>query len=120
MPVVGVASKLRQPSVGSRPVHTALPIPNPGRTPAAKGHMPRAPELRGSESPMLSPCHLSLKADFQERRTQLGRSKETEESKICKVSVGRETRCHPGAPIPFGLSALWIPFYLLLGLCEIN
>ncbi|XP_012995630.2 neuron navigator 3 isoform X4 [Esox lucius] len=87
MPVVGVASKLRQPSVGSKPVHTALPIPNPGRTAAAKGHMARAPELRGSESPILSSCHLSLKAEYQERRSQqqLSRSKETEESRICKI-----------------------------------
>uniref|UniRef100_A0A8B9JKD4 Neuron navigator 3 n=1 Tax=Astyanax mexicanus TaxID=7994 RepID=A0A8B9JKD4_ASTMX len=30
MPVVGVASKLRPPLAGARPVHTALPIPNPG------------------------------------------------------------------------------------------
>lgn len=89
MPVVGVASKLRQPSVGSKPVHSALPIPNPGRTAATRGYMARTPELRGSDSPLLSSCQLSLKSEYQERRTQQkqqGRSKETEESKICKVS----------------------------------
>uniref|UniRef100_A0A8K9V4E1 Neuron navigator 3 n=1 Tax=Oncorhynchus mykiss TaxID=8022 RepID=A0A8K9V4E1_ONCMY len=88
MPVVGVASKLRQPSVGSKPVHSALPIPNPGRTAATRGYMARTPELRGSESPLLSSCQLSLKSEYQERRTQQkqqGRSKETEESKICKI-----------------------------------
>uniref|UniRef100_A0A8K9UGT9 Neuron navigator 3 n=1 Tax=Oncorhynchus mykiss TaxID=8022 RepID=A0A8K9UGT9_ONCMY len=88
MPVVGVASKLRQPSVGSKPVHSALPIPNPGRTAATRGYMARTPELRGSDSPLLSSCQLSLKSEYQERRTQQkqqGRSKETEESKICKI-----------------------------------
>ncbi|KAJ8245377.1 hypothetical protein GJAV_G00270100 [Gymnothorax javanicus] len=72
MPVVGVASKLRQPGGGSRPVHTALPIPNLGRT---------APPAVG---PASSPCQLSLKPGhrgYQERSPQ-GRSKETEDSKI--------------------------------------
>lgn len=91
MPVVGVASKLRQPAVGSKPIHTALPIPNPGRSSMAHG--PRNSDIRGSESSMLS-CQLSLKTDIMDRRTTvpapastLGRSsREAEESKICKVS----------------------------------
>lgn len=91
MPVVGVASKLRQPGVGSKPIHTALPIPNPGRSSMAHG--PRNSDIRGTESSMLS-CQLSLKTDIMDRRTTsvpapattLGRSsREAEESKICKI-----------------------------------
>ncbi|XP_062339736.1 neuron navigator 3 isoform X3 [Osmerus eperlanus] len=85
MPVVGVASKLRQPSGGSKPVHTALPIPNPGRGTATQGYMSRTQELRGSEPPAMSSCQLSLKSEYQDRRSVQARSKETEESKICKI-----------------------------------
>ena len=95
MPVVGVASKLRQPSGGSKPVHTALPIPNPGRGPATQGYMSRTQELRGSEPPAMS-CHLSLKSEYQDRRSLQPRSKETEESKICKVSVNMVRLSPPG------------------------
>ncbi|XP_057179559.1 neuron navigator 3 isoform X3 [Triplophysa rosa] len=93
MPVVGVASKLRQPAVGSKPIHTALPIPNPGRSSMAHGLTPRSSDIRGTESSMLS-CQLSLKTDIMDRRTTsvlapattLGRSsREAEESKICKI-----------------------------------
>uniref|UniRef100_UPI003AAED584 neuron navigator 3-like n=1 Tax=Centroberyx gerrardi TaxID=166262 RepID=UPI003AAED584 len=90
MPVVGVASKLRQPSaVGSKPVHTALPIPNPVRTAASQGYMARPQELRGGEgggAPGLS-CQLSIKSEYQqERRAPEGKTRaETEESKICKI-----------------------------------
>ncbi|TRY65837.1 hypothetical protein DNTS_018012 [Danionella cerebrum] len=89
MPVVGVASKLRQPAVGSKPVHTALPIPNLGRSSMAHG-LPS----RSSESSMLS-CQLSLKAELQNRRSAMvpspaaalaRSSREAEESKICKVA----------------------------------
>ena len=95
MPVVGVASKLRQPGVGSKPVHTALPIPNLGRSAGVgvtQGYAPRAPEVRASESPLLSSsCQLSLKGEYQERRTPPAtRSRESEESKISKVSVSGE------------------------------
>ncbi|XP_031438913.1 neuron navigator 3 isoform X2 [Clupea harengus] len=90
MPVVGVASKLRQPGVGSKPVHTALPIPNLGRSAGVgvtQGYAPRAPEVRASESPLLSSsCQLSLKGEYQERRTPPAtRSRESEESKISKI-----------------------------------
>lgn len=94
MPVVGVASKLRQPAVGSKPIHTALPIPNPGRSNMAHGLTPRSSELRVTESSMLS-CQLSFKTEIHDRRsslvpapaTTLARSsREAEESKICKVS----------------------------------
>ncbi|XP_051547116.1 neuron navigator 3-like [Myxocyprinus asiaticus] len=91
MPVVGVASKLRQPAVGSKPIHTALPIPNPGRSSMAHGLAPRSSELRSSESSMLS-CQLSLKTQIQDRRTiptatlTLARSnRDAEENKICKI-----------------------------------
>ncbi|XP_056131750.1 neuron navigator 3 [Lampris incognitus] len=84
MPVVGVASKLRQPSaVGSKPVHTALPIPNPNRTAAVPpGYAGRAADT----GPPLS-CQLSIKSEYQqERRTPEGKTRaETEENKICKI-----------------------------------
>ncbi|XP_016331272.1 neuron navigator 3 isoform X5 [Sinocyclocheilus anshuiensis] len=93
MPVVGVASKLRQPAVGSKPIHTALPIRNTGRSSMAHGLTPRSSELRVTESSMLS-CQLSLKTEIHDRRsnllpapaTTLARSsREAEESKICKI-----------------------------------
>ncbi|XP_026087629.1 neuron navigator 3 isoform X6 [Carassius auratus] len=93
MPVVGIASKLRQPAVGSKPIHTALPIPNPGRSSMAHGLSPRSSELRVTESSLLS-CQLSLKTEIHDRRsslvpapaTALARSsREAEESKICKI-----------------------------------
>nr|XP_025956105.1 neuron navigator 3 isoform X7 [Dromaius novaehollandiae] len=82
MPVLGVASKLRQPAGGSKPVHTALPIPSLG-TPAAQQYSARSLELTGAESSMLS-CQLALKStcDFGERRTLQGKTQEIEDSKI--------------------------------------
>uniref|UniRef100_A0A8C2DBA7 Neuron navigator 3 n=1 Tax=Cyprinus carpio TaxID=7962 RepID=A0A8C2DBA7_CYPCA len=70
MPVVGIASKLRQPAVGSKPIHTALPIPNPGRSSMAHGLTPRSSELRVTESSLLS-CQLSLKTEIHDRRSSL-------------------------------------------------
>jgi len=92
MPVVGVASKLRQPSaVGTKPVHSALPIPSAVRAATSQGYMARQQQqqLRASEgAPGLS-CQLSVKSEFQQDRTPEGKSRaETEESKICKVSEG--------------------------------
>ncbi|XP_048011087.1 neuron navigator 3 isoform X12 [Megalobrama amblycephala] len=93
MPVVGVASKLRQPAVGSKPIHTALPIPNPGRSSMAHGLAPRSSELRVTESSMLS-CQLSFKTEIHDRRSTLvpapsatlaRSSRQAEESKICKI-----------------------------------
>ncbi|XP_065599312.1 neuron navigator 3 isoform X1 [Cyrtonyx montezumae] len=82
MPVLGVASKLRQPAVGSKPVHTALPIPNLGPT-GSQHYSPKSLELTGAESSMLS-CQLTLKStcDFGERRTLQGKTQELEDSKI--------------------------------------
>ncbi|XP_035190515.1 neuron navigator 3 isoform X3 [Oxyura jamaicensis] len=82
MPVLGVASKLRQPAVGSKPVHTALPIPNLGPT-GSQQYSPKSLELAGAESSMLS-CQLTLKStcDFGERRALQGKTQETEDSKI--------------------------------------
>ncbi|XP_074868597.1 neuron navigator 3 isoform X5 [Carettochelys insculpta] len=82
MPVLGVASKLRQPAVGSKPVHTALPIPNLGTT-GSQQYSSKSLELTGAESSMLS-CQLTLKStcDFGEKKTLQGKTKETEDSKI--------------------------------------
>ncbi|XP_058164451.1 neuron navigator 3 isoform X4 [Dasypus novemcinctus] len=82
MPVLGVASKLRQPAVGSKPVHTALPIPNLGTT--GSQHCSSRPlELPGTESSMLS-CQITLKStcEFGEEKALQGKAKETEDSKI--------------------------------------
>lgn len=90
MPVVGVASKLRQPSaVGTKPVHTALPIPSAVRAATSQGYMARQQDLRAGEgAPGLS-CQLSIKSEYQPERRPEGKSRaETEESKICKVSGG--------------------------------
>ncbi|CAN9508105.1 unnamed protein product [Ophioblennius macclurei] len=86
MPVVGVASKLRQPSaVGAKPVHTALPIPSAVR--AAATAAARQQELRaGGEGPPGLSCQLSIKSEYQQERTTEGKSRGgTEESKICKI-----------------------------------
>ncbi|KAM6094597.1 neuron navigator 3 isoform 4-T4 [Chlamydotis macqueenii] len=82
MPVLGVASKLRQPAIGSKPVHTALPIPNLGPT-GSQQYSPKSLELTGAESSMLS-CQLTLKStcDFGERRALQGKTQEIEDSKI--------------------------------------
>ncbi|XP_029968913.1 neuron navigator 3 isoform X2 [Salarias fasciatus] len=84
MPVVGVASKLRQPSaVGTKPVHTALPIPSAVRAAAAAA---RQQELRAGEGPPGLSCQLSIKSEYQQERTAEGKSRAgTEESKICKI-----------------------------------
>lgn len=82
MPVLGVASKLRQPAVGSKPVHTALPIPNLGTT--GSQHCSSGPlELTETESSMLS-CQLTLHStcEFEEKKLLQGKTKETEDSKV--------------------------------------
>ncbi|XP_005752246.1 neuron navigator 3 isoform X5 [Pundamilia nyererei] len=87
MPVVGVASKLRQPSaVGMKPVHTALPIPSAVRAATSQGYMARQQELRTNEgAPGLS-CQLSVKSDYKREKSPERKSKaDTEESKICKI-----------------------------------
>ncbi|KAM5288753.1 neuron navigator 3 isoform 2-T2 [Ctenodactylus gundi] len=82
MPVLGVASKLRQPAVGSKPVHTALPIPNLG-TPGSQQYSSRPLELAETESSMLS-CQLTLTStsEFGEKKSLQGKAKEKEDSKI--------------------------------------
>lgn len=84
--MLGVASKLRQPAVGSKPVHTALPIPNLG-TAGSQQYSPKSLELTGAESSMLS-CQLTFKStcDFGERRALQGKTQEIEDSKVsCKL-----------------------------------
>lgn len=105
MPVVGVASKLRQPStVGTKPVHTALPIPSAVRAAASQGFMARQQELRAKDGAPALNCQLSVRSDYQQEKMPAGKSKaETEESKICKVSedehllhislMSRQRRC---------------------------
>lgn len=90
MPVVGVASKLRQPSaVGTKPVHTALPIPSAVRAATSQCFMAQQRELRASEGDPGLSCQLSIKSDFQQERRPGGKSgARTEESRICKVSGG--------------------------------
>ncbi|XP_075907695.1 neuron navigator 3 isoform X6 [Nelusetta ayraudi] len=92
MPVVGVASKLRQPSaVGAKPVHTALPIPSTVRAATSQAYMAaRQQQQQGGEGggappPGLS-CQLSVKSEYQpERRGEAKSRAQTEESKICKI-----------------------------------
>lgn len=94
MPVVGVASKLRQPSaVSCKPVHTALPIPSAVRAAASQGYVARQQELRAGDGAQGLSCQLSIKSENQQQeRTPEGKSRaETEESKICKVSGGGQT-----------------------------
>lgn len=88
MPVVGVASKLRQPSaVGTKPVHSALPIPSAVRAATSQGFMAQQRELRASAADPGLACQLSIKSDFQHERRPEGKSgARTEESRICKVS----------------------------------
>lgn len=90
MPVVGVASKLRPPSaVGTKPVHTALPIPSAVRA-TSQGFMAQQQELRASEGDPRLSCQLSIKSEFQQERKPDGKSRaKTEESRICKVSGER-------------------------------
>uniref|UniRef100_A0A8C9RB84 Neuron navigator 3 n=1 Tax=Scleropages formosus TaxID=113540 RepID=A0A8C9RB84_SCLFO len=80
MPVVGVASKLRQPTVGSKPVPTAFLIPNLGRSPTS-----RASDHRGTDSSVFS-CQVSMKSicEQPERRPPqgTGQEQESEDSKI--------------------------------------
>ncbi|XP_064511679.1 neuron navigator 3 isoform X7 [Pseudopipra pipra] len=82
MPVLGVASKLRQPAGGSKPVHTALPIPSLSPASSQK-YSPKSFELTGAESSILS-CQLTLKStcDFGERKALQGKTQEIEDSKI--------------------------------------
>ncbi|XP_013819111.2 PREDICTED: neuron navigator 3 isoform X7 [Capra hircus] len=82
MPVLGVASKLRQPAVGSKPVHTALLIPSLGTTGSQRSSS-RPLELAELESSMLS-CQLTFrsKCEFEEKKLLQGKAKETEDSKI--------------------------------------
>ncbi|XP_004623806.1 neuron navigator 3 isoform X3 [Octodon degus] len=82
MPVLGVASKLRQPAVGSKPLHAALLTPNLGST--VSQHYSSGPlELAKAESSMLS-CQLALKSTcgFREEESLQGKAKEKEDSKI--------------------------------------
>ncbi|KAJ8381416.1 hypothetical protein SKAU_G00021940 [Synaphobranchus kaupii] len=88
MPVVGLSSKLQQPAVGSRPFHPAAPIPNLDRTARLRGRVPGTAASRRPGPPPAQSCQLSLKSPcgYQERVTPLGRDKDSEDSKVSKVS----------------------------------
>lgn len=82
MPVLGVASKLRQPPIGSKPIHTAHPIPNLG-TSGSQQYPSKSLEFPRTDSSVLS-CQLTLKSacDFGDVNTLQGKTKETEDSKV--------------------------------------
>ncbi|KAL6029987.1 hypothetical protein STEG23_013049 [Scotinomys teguina] len=85
MPVLGVASKLRQPAVGSKPVHTAVPIPNLGI--GISQHCPSRPlEFATPGSSTLS-CQLTLEStcEFGEKKALQRTANEREDSKMGKV-----------------------------------
>lgn len=93
MPVVGVASKLRQPSVvGTKPVHTALPIPKAVRAATLQSLMTQQQELRANDGAPGLNCQLSVKSQYQQGKTPEGKSR-SEESKICKVSEDGHLLC---------------------------
>ncbi|XP_018111418.1 neuron navigator 3 isoform X1 [Xenopus laevis] len=81
MSVVGVASKLRQPAVGSKPIHTALPIPHVGKT-ISQQYLSKSLEL-GKAGKSINTCQLTLKSscELEDKHLQ-GSIKETEDSKI--------------------------------------
>lgn len=82
MPVLGVASKLRQPAVGSKPVHTALPIPNLGIS--LSQHYPSRPLEFATPGCSTLSCQLTLKStcEFGERKALQRAAKEREDSKV--------------------------------------
>lgn len=82
MPVFGVTSKLRPPAVGSKPVHTALPMPSLG-TPGSQHSAPKPVRLTGTESSMLA-CqvqHLPT-CGAAAAKALCGEAEETEDSKV--------------------------------------
>ncbi|XP_075065682.1 neuron navigator 3 isoform X3 [Mixophyes fleayi] len=82
MSVLSVSSKLRQPAVGSKPIHTALPIPHVGKT-MSQQYASKSLELTGAEK-SLNSCQLILKpsCDFEEKKTFEGNVRQTEDRKI--------------------------------------
>ncbi|XP_052609265.1 neuron navigator 3 isoform X2 [Peromyscus californicus insignis] len=82
MPVLGVASKLRQPAVGSKPVHTALPIPNLGIS--LSRHCLSRPLAFAAPGCSTLSCQLTLKSTCEsgERKALQRTAKEREDSKI--------------------------------------
>lgn len=119
MPVVGVASKLRQPSaVGTKPVHTALPIPSAVRAATSQGFMAQQQELRAGEGDPRLSCQLSIKSEFQHEKRPEGKSRaETEESKICKVSGGGLVRSVSVLCRSAGVRSVRLTFSLSAGVC---
>lgn len=84
MSVLGVSSKLRQPAVGSKPIHTALPIPHVGKA-MSQQYPSRSLELIKAEK-SLNSCQLMLKpsCDFDEKKTFQGNVREAEDRKVSK------------------------------------
>ncbi|CAH2277944.1 neuron navigator 3-like isoform X1 [Pelobates cultripes] len=82
MSAFGVASKLSQPAVGCKPIHTALPIPHIGRT-VSHQYPSRTLELTKADKSMNS-CQLALKSscDFEGKNSFQANVKEKEDRKI--------------------------------------
>ncbi|XP_053318608.1 neuron navigator 3 isoform X2 [Spea bombifrons] len=82
MSALGVSSKLRQPAVGSKPIHTALPIPQVGRTVSQQYPSRTLEHTRADKS--MNPCQLTLKSscDFEEKKTFQGNVKDPDDRKI--------------------------------------
>ncbi|XP_072257504.1 neuron navigator 3 isoform X4 [Pyxicephalus adspersus] len=82
MSVLGVSSKLRQPAVGSKPIHTALPIPHVGKT-MSQQYPSRSLELTTPEKSLAS-CQFMLKqsCDFEEKKLIHANVRESEDRKI--------------------------------------
>ncbi|XP_068132732.1 neuron navigator 3 isoform X4 [Hyperolius riggenbachi] len=82
MSVLGASSKLRQPAVGSKPIHTALPMPHVGK-PMSQQFPARSLELTKPEKPFI-PSHLMLRysCEFEEKKLCHGNIRETEGRKI--------------------------------------
>ncbi|KAM9312936.1 neuron navigator 3 isoform 2-T2 [Gastrophryne carolinensis] len=82
MSVLGVSSKLRQPAVGSKPIHNALPIPHVGKS-VPQHYQPRSMELMKPEK-SFSSCQLMQRpsCDFEERNLFHGSVREKEDQKI--------------------------------------
>ncbi|XP_063783472.1 neuron navigator 3 isoform X4 [Pseudophryne corroboree] len=82
MSVLGVSSKLRQPAVGSKPIHSALPIPHVGRT-VSQQYSSRSLELTRAEK-SLNSCQIMLKpsCDFEETKTFECNVRQSDDRKI--------------------------------------
>lgn len=82
MSVLGVSSKLRQPAVGSKPIHTALPIPHVGKTMSQQ--YPSKLELTSQQT-----CQFMIKpsCDLEDKKLNHGNIREMEDRKVSKYHM---------------------------------